>query len=53
MRFKIKHWLENGFWIRIVFDKENIGLEMGLASEMCSNKNIELGLVLNYFFMKT
>ena len=47
MRFKIKHWLENGFWIRIVFDKENIGLEMGLESEMCFNENIELELVSN------
>ena len=47
MRFKIKHWLENGFWIRIVFDKENIGFEMGLESEMCFNENIELELVLD------
>ena len=42
MRFKIKHWLENGFWIGVVFEKENIGLDIGSESEMCFNENMEL-----------
>ena len=31
-----------------MFEKENIGLEIGSESEMCFNKNMELYLVLNY-----